>query len=310
MFKRTKTGDASGGERDPEFDFLSVEQGMRLRRLVREAFAGRGIEVTVFSDYVQSDDGTQYGLYNVCANCHNAERGERDWPGVVSDHVDSILAAMAEPDPLQELSTEEILARTFLRVSGTSTLPDTDGFDYGRQMAEDLVEVLVLDCPTTVRLFHRDDLARFDLQALRTAGLTNLLADPIEDYQVLDGDGATMHIVLGSVYTASKLLVLPDLMRRTAGVEEPAHGVLVCVPNRHQVAFHPIVDAAVLPSLQALAQFAAMGFSEGVGPVSPYVYWWQQGRLTQLSRADADGGLVIEVDQEFGQVLAELTDDN
>jgi hypothetical protein len=78
------------------------------------------------------------------------------------------------------------------------------------------------------------------------------------------------------------------------------------MPFRHQLAFHVLRDASVVPALQTLVGFAANGYSDGVGPLSPFVYWWREGELRQLSHADADGALRVEVDAEFGAVLEEL----
>jgi hypothetical protein len=43
-----------------------------------------------------------------------------------------------------------------------------------------------------------------------------------------------------------------------------------------------------------------------VGALSPYVYWWRQGTLIQLSSRSADGALRITVDGDLTEVLNRL----
>lgn len=305
--KMSRRKSVEGATADFEFDYFSEEQGARFRGLVRRAFAELGIEATVYSGHVESADGVQYGLHNVAAACHNS--ADQDWDRLIRHHVETIVRAMSEGDSFEGLTDEEVLRRTYVRVSGRSTLPADAALSYGRVIADDLLELFALDCPETVALFNTDHVRRLGADALRTAGLANLIAEPIDEFErVGSDDGGWFGVVLGnSVHTASKLLVLDDVLRRTIGDADAPHGVLVCVPNRHQLAFHVIRDASVVPSLQMMARFAAMGFSDGVGAISPYVFWRRAGELTQLSFGDDDGRLQIRVGPEFGAVLEAVT---
>jgi hypothetical protein len=301
--KLTRPKASLGGTADLEFDYFTVEQGARFRALVRRAFSEEGIEGTVYSDHVESD-GRQYGLHNLAAACHGAR--DREWDQIVRKHVAAIVRATDGPSEFDELTDEEVLSRTYVRVMGRSTVPDGDAWSYARVLAGDLIELFALDCPETVALFNTEHVERFGVDALRAAGLANVMAEPIQTVERLgvEGESANLHVVLGdSVYTASKLLTMADVLRRTVGDPAPTHGALVCVPNRHQLAFHVIGDLTVVPSLQAMVGFAADGYSDGVGAVSPFVFWWRAGELAQLSFADDDGRLRVEVSAEFAAVL-------
>lgn len=297
------------GPRDPAFSYFSEEQGARFRALVRQTFAEAGVEVVAERDYLVADDGRQFGLSNLAAVCLDVldDGGEKGWPAAVQRHVHTILRATAEDVALRDLDRDDVLGRTYLRVIGRSAVPPEalDWYRYARPLAGDLIELLALDSPDSVRMLRDTDVDPFGADDLRAAGLENLVKEKYDSYQVLTGeDGVRLHLVLGqSVYTASKILVLPDLLARTLGTRDLPNGVFVAVPFWHQLAFVPVQDLSAVQSLQVLVGFAARGFDEGVGAISPFVYWWRAGRLTQVSFPGEDGELVVRPDEELLDVL-------
>jgi hypothetical protein len=293
-------------EPDPVYGYLTRAQGARLRSLVRQAFAERGIEVTLMPDRVEAAGGGQYGLTNIAAACNASPA--KEWPSIIAWHVETVLRALAAPT-IAELDDEAVLGHVFVRVMGVSAFPDLSSFGYRRNLGGDLVELLALDSEHSVSLLLDSDVERFGVDALRHAGLVNLLAEPFGSCEQVDVEaGASFCCLLGdSVYTASRLLTMDDVLRRTTGGVDAPHGVLACVPNRHQLAFHVLSDEAVLSVLPVMARFALDGFSDGIGPVSPYLYWHHGRTLTQLSQIDSDGGLRIDVADDFAEVLQHLT---
>jgi hypothetical protein len=314
-FIRRRRGDDGGepgvpAEKDPEFRYFTAAQGAQFRALARQIFAEQGVETVVRPTFLEAQGGQRYGLHNLAAACHGARRGEQDWPAVMRDHAERILRATSGPVPFETTSTEDVLAHTYLRVLNADSLPSRDAFGYARELADGLLEVFALDQPETVVMFRDEEVERFGLDTLRQVGLTNLLSEPLGKHEVVNGlDESKLHVVMGeSVFTASKVLVLRDVLRRTLGDTATPHGVLVCMPFRHQLAFHVPRDSTAIAALQSLVTFAANGYDDGVGALSPFVYWWREGRLHQLSRANEEGALRVEVDAEFGAVLQELLD--
>jgi hypothetical protein len=293
-------------EPDPVYGYLTAAQGARLRSLVRQAFAERGIEVTLLPDRVEAAGGGQYGLTNIAAACNATPA--KEWPTVVAWHVETVLRALAAPS-IAELDDDAVLGHVFVRVMGLSAFPDLSSFGYRRELGGDLVELLALDSEDSVSLLLDSDVERFGVDTLRHAGLVNLLGEPFGTCERIrvEQDAAFSCLLGDSVYTASRLLTMDDVLRRTTGQVQAPYGVLVCVPNRHQLAFHVLADATVLAVLPAMARFAVAGFSDGVGPVSPYLYWHHGGTLAQLTQVDAEGELQIEVGDDFAEVLERLT---
>jgi hypothetical protein len=294
------------GEPDPVFSYFSTDQAARLRSLVREAFAERGIEVTLQPDRVEATGGAQYGLTNVAAACRTAPA--KNWPDIVTWHVDRVLRALDAPT-VADLDDETVLSRVFVRLMGTSMVPDLSWYGYRRELGGDLIEVLALDSEDSVTLLSDHDVARFGVQSLRESGLVNLLAEPFGEWERIEvAPGAAFGLLVGeSVFTASRLLTLNDVLRRTLGEISTPDGVLVCVPTRHQLAVHVLADETVMPVLPAMARLALTGYDDGVGPVSPHLFWYRSGQLQPLSRLDEDGALHIEVDGRFAEVLSRLT---
>ncbi|MFJ6634870.1 hypothetical protein ACIQMR_26270 [Streptomyces sp. NPDC091376] len=309
LFRRGPKRDGDDAPRDAEFAFFSVDEGARFRGQVREAFAEQGLEVTVYADVVADSSGRQFGLGNLAAVCHNDQRGPRVWPDVIRGHVGLVLRTMDAPSALDTLPADQIRAQLYPRVIGTDGL-DRDTFRYARALAPGLSEVLALDLPESVMMLTDDALEPLgDVPGLRDLAMANLRGLPVEGHETIeDAGGMSFDVVVGdSFYTASRVLVLDALVRQVTGQHITADGALVALPFRHQLAFHVIRDAGVIPSLNAMAAFAASGYADTPGAITPYVYWWRAGTLTQLSDRDVEGdGLRIVVGEDFRDLLERL----
>lgn len=306
LFRRSRPRDQGSTEPDEHLPFLTVDEASELRRVAQQAFAEAGVDVVIHPGHLQATDGRVLGLWNLAAACRQAPQGRKDWPRMARQHVRALIAPTSDP---ASLSREELLSRVYLRVYGLSTVPAVtlDRVRYARPLSEDMIEALVLDSPESVTMLLDDVVERHDLDELRQAGLENLLREPIDEIARMDIPGASVHVVSGaSVYTGSRVLILPELLRRVLGEREYPDGVLVAVPFRHQILLHPLDGPDVVQSLSAMAQLAAMGFSDSPGSVSPCVYWWREGGLTPVSRPDESGGVAVEVRPELAAVLERL----
>jgi hypothetical protein len=311
IFGRRRRDEAAATDDAPDesFPFLTAGQVIRIRSLAQQALAEHGHEVVIGPDHLVGADGTVFGLANLAAACHNAPKGEREWPEVVRTHARVVVAAVRDAVPVTELDRDDVLARTYLRAVGLSVLPSDveDRLQYARPVVGDIVEVLVLDSPESVASLYDEDVAVFGLEQLKQAGLYNLLREPIGEVERFDVGGAQIHVVTGeSVYLASKMLVMTDLLLRVFGEREYPNGVLMTVAFRNQVALHPVDGPEVVGAVDCLAQFARNGFSDSVGPVSPFTYWWHDGEFTQVTEPDGAGGVVVCVDAAFGEMLNRL----
>ncbi|GAA2246221.1 hypothetical protein GCM10010232_36720 [Streptomyces amakusaensis] len=309
LFRRRPKRDGRDAPRDPEFAYFSADEGARFRALVREAFAEQGLEVLLHPDMVSDNSGRQFGLANLAAVLHNDDRGPRAWPELVRRHVGMVLRTMDAPSALDTLSTEQIRSQLYPRVLGSEGF-DPENFDYARSPAPGLYEIIALDLPESVMMLTDDALEPLgSLRYLREQALYNLRGLPVEGHESVKGDaGMRFEVILGdSFYTASRVLTLESVVRETTGEELTPDGALVAIPFRHQLAFHVIKDAGAIPALNAMAAFAATGYVDTPGAISPFVYWWREGTLTQLSAREEDGeGLRIVVGDDFQELLERL----
>lgn len=289
---------------DEVLPFFTRDQADRFRRTLAAAFAETGLEMQVFADHLVDERGRQFGVYNVAAVCFNDGRGERAWAELTAQHVRRLLVGMDGPNELETMPTEQVQRQVFPRLSEKQLLPGLH-LAYAVEFAEGVDELLNLDLPESVVILTDEHVALHGGRAaLRAAGIRNLLGvlPDLEVDELRGGDAHQLVVSGDSMFTATTVLVMPELLTRIGAGAAP-HGVLVCMPFRHQVALHVIRDASVVPSLNAMVGFARTGFDEGVGPLTPHVFWWHQGSCEQLTRVGDEGEVIVQVGQELQAVL-------
>ena len=122
-----------------------------------------------------------------------------------------------------------------------------DGFDYAFEVAPGVLRLLVVDLPETVMTPPQRP-AR-EARSVGPAPRPGLAQPPVAARprgvraQQLEHEGASFTVLLGeSLLTASLALILPDVVARYAPGATMEHGAFVCMPYRHQLAFHVIDD--------------------------------------------------------------------
>ena len=120
-----------------------------------------------------------------------------------------------------------------------------------------------------------------------------------------------VQVLLGeSVYLASTLLILPEMVLRTTGEAMLPNGVLAAAPSRNVLMYHVPRDGQVITAIEAMANMARHDYESSVGPVSPHVYWWQDGSFSQITHDEADGGIAVHIEGDFAEVFTRLTEES
>ncbi|MGW3042644.1 hypothetical protein ACWC9T_21970 [Kitasatospora sp. NPDC001159] len=301
-FFRSKTAP----QYDPDLTALTTDQADHLRELVRQYHAGVGVQAAVSGQSVHRAEGAS-NLYNLAEFCRRAEPGE--WPRLVERHFRA-LAGAAESTPDGQ---DDVLRCAYLRLIADDAIPAemAPSFSYLRPVATGLLEALCLDLPETVRTLDDRFVAEVGPERLRAAGRANLIADPVE-FDALEGptEGSTLYAVTGdSMFVASKALVLDELARAATGRELPEEGALFTVPSRDYLFFHPLTESKVAGAVNDLASITLRVHSENPGPLSPRLYWWHQGTVTNLTQIDeARRSFSIVLPAELMAILRRLTD--
>ncbi|WJV46475.1 hypothetical protein [Streptomyces flavofungini] len=195
----------------------------------------------------------------------------------------------AHPD---RSSSRDPLRSVYLRLVAEESIPEEarGQFSYLQPLATDLLAGIALDTPDNVRVLDDRDVALVEWDTLATAARTNLLSEPV-NYDTVDLPGGAVLHILGhpeSVFAASKVLVFDEAVRAADGPRIPDEGVLLVVPNRHNLVFYPLADRNVAEAANALAQFGQGAYEDGPGRLSPRVFWWRAGALTSITLFDQE----------------------
>jgi hypothetical protein len=129
-----------------------------------------------------------------------------------------------------------------------------------------------------------------------------LVADRVEH------DGCWFTCILGdSFFTASLALMLPDVATRFEPDVDHGRGIIFAIPYRHQLNFRVVTDAeSAFAGLMVIPRFAALGFSDSPGFISPHTFLWRDGAITCLTEFDGEGHLAVTPGHYLEELLAEV----
>lgn len=266
---------------------LTARQSQRIRTLIRTALAERGLEAVVYADHVMTADGRSWGLHTLGSICHSSGYGEAGWQSVVNRYVDDMLAKF--PEEPKPLTPDQIREGVHLRLVLLDRERST-WYRYAREIGGGFHELLVHKDGDFVRWINDKELVGVDIDEMRELGRDRLREIVVDECQYLTGNGAEAYILHGdSGFIASKLLLLPELLRRYGGRKTAwPDGMFVAIPSRHRLAFAPL-DAAAADNLRAIATLASYDHAHDHAPISSAVYWWKDERLHPLFDAASPG---------------------
>jgi hypothetical protein len=294
---------------DEGLPFFDPQEADAFRSLMRQAFAERGLEVSVFVDHMVSESGITFGLWNVAAMANSAGRTPAAWRPVVAQHLDKMMANVAAGDPFEGLSDDEVLDRVYARLWDPRSLP-TKLEDYPHsEFAPGIVEVLGLALPRGVATFNRERVEQFGgWDRLRARGLENLVRRPLENVERIEPPtgGAFMVSHGESIYTASQALLMPHIAYAIEGSVDAGLGWLITMPNRHEFCWHLISDSNIVGTLAGMAWYAQWQSVESTGPLSPHVYWGTGDGYQQVTGYRPNGELRFHIGPELEGIIEGL----
>lgn len=312
MSNRRKALGSKPSRQDKHLPFLTAAEADRVRELMREALVARGLTVIVNGDHLQVPDGPTFGLWNVAALCHGSSPSEESWRRVVAAHVEKLMYGYAGGDPFAGLTEADLRSRVYTRLWAETFLPDYEAPTV--PFAAGLVETLCLDVPGGTALISTARVAQLGgWDALHAVGRANLEAREFESMELVKTpvDGHYWRLT-GDLYTASKALLLPDLLPTISGelppLQDAGMGWLVAVPNRNEICWHMVRDGTVLPTLGFLMEYAGGAYVDAPGQLSPHVFWWSGHDYRQVTRIDGRNRLRIGSDPDFDPLVLGLTD--
>jgi hypothetical protein len=286
------------------FDGMTPGDSRRLEAVAARALVERGVDVTVRPGILQDGIGRTYGLRGLAARCRIA--APEDWPLVAAELLELGVSAHrpSELDPAR--TSEQVCFRLVNRHFIGEEL--AEAYAYGRAVAGDLVELLVVPHEGGVSYLRSCDVERLGAGELRATALENLLRAPLGREKVIEWPyGVRVHEVWHPVWehTASKLLVFRDVLRRVLGTDDFRHGVLVIAPTKQELAFLPIEVCQAFGALVALGGYAREAFGADPGGLTHEVFWWRDGVLRTVLAEDEEEGL----DPEFTAMMMRVAEE-
>jgi hypothetical protein len=190
------------------------------------------------------------------------------WPQLVSDHFNRLGDHLSNGPPLPPTDPARDLVA---RLVPTASLPPS----WTAGTPEFLPGLLAV--PAThddgVVTLHLDpaDFGMTRAQSL-DAALANLRCLP-DQLETVEHDGATIAVIGGSTFAASRALVLDTVLRETLHVENPPHGVLVALPARSLLLVHVVTDLSLIPALAVMLGLSLRAYSSQPGPLTPWIQY-------------------------------------
>lgn len=237
-------------------------------------------------------------------------REPRDqWAAVVSDFVSSLIAT-TETDEEDELDLDDYaLVHPLLR-----TRLYADDFQAGpgevvrRAVAPGLVEILVIDRPTSLMLVRLDvaqgwpvsldEAFRAAYDNVRRDGPLEMENEHIDGVRLVSLHGETAYVTAHALWVGDYPLAGPE-------------GALVAIPAQGVVHAAPIQGIDVINAMNLLIKVAWIGYQEGPRSVSPNVYWWREGSSLVLAGAVEPGEetLGVRITSEFQDLLERFAEE-
>jgi len=298
------------GVPDAILPFLSVKDAGLVRLLFLEALTERGLELVADSDgNLRDAGGSHYGLRTIGVLCRDHPGGKAGWPELIARYADALLNGHREyGQAAAAMNPEQARDLVHLTIRRAASLgPAVAGHRAAPEFAPGLLELLALDMPQATLLLDDGDVARLGgRKSLREAALANLRALPVPRHQRLGTPDAHVEAIIDdSHFTASRVLVMPDLVSRVLGAIAP-HGVLAAIPARNFVFIHVLADHTAARSLGLMAEVARAAYAREQTPISPDVFWWRDGDWMQVPSVESGGKVTLRPGPELSFLLTDL----
>jgi hypothetical protein len=249
---------------------LTLAQAARLVRLSLTAAARLGLAVTYEGGgaLVPVDpvaNAPIIGLTNLARAVSGYEAHR--WPALIEEHFVQLLQRLRLGPPLPPTDPERdliqrLVPRDALPPNWTADRADfLPGLVSVPATAQEGVVTMYLD-PADFGLTW-SDADRFGLANLRR------ITDHVEYF---DHDDIRIALLTGTIFTASRALVLDTVLRESLHLEPPPYGVLAALPARDLLLIHVIRDLAVIPALGQMLNLASRSHTHDPGPLIPDVH--------------------------------------
>lgn len=252
-----------------------------IRRKAIEAFGRHGLDVErIDGTTLGNDIGMRFPLENLVGHCLDNSRSV--WDKIIDMHARTMVQATRDPDP-STLSDDEFFSRVRERVLAPNVLDRFSDYDYSRPLVEDAPVspqcVLGLSFPGRAFVLADRHLVGRNIETAWAAGRANTASVEFDDYEELRKNGIRVEVRRGnSIFLASKVADMRTLITDHLGTSP--NGVLFAIPNSYEIDYYrPRSSDDAMRAVPLLADIARM-FCTEPSPLSPNVFFWQDGEFS------------------------------
>jgi len=292
----------------PRNDILGAIEYRRFMGLVSAELRARDVSATVGGDWVQISGGksktTTLGLRNLMQLCKSSPH--EDWGSIISEHFENLLETMRQQGLVAQAMQdfERVRPCLVVRLYAAASVPAATREQLvTRTDLPGMVTVLMVDLPravesvpaSTARAWHKSERELFAI------ALQNVRAHGGAEERQLETDSGHKFVVIegADLVTSSHALLLKDHPRAIG-----QFGAIVAVPTRNRVVCLPVEDASVSKAAAEMAPLVARYRQAGPGATSDKLYWYHDGKFSEVETSVQDGNGIVRLPDELMQQLS------
>ena len=305
FFRRNKASQPA-----PEWtNFSSFSDYDEFITLVKRYFDQKRLKFTVEEDLLVVEDPNapyrQFGLSNLAQICKQSPRLK--WKSIIAEHFDGMDRAAAFEQTFYAQAHDYAYAAPYI---GVRVYPKWYISNIGeeviikRELAEDLVALLVFDFPHSVINLKPETTIHWKKtnEELYEAGFGNSRRNYSSEVSTQDINGIKIWFIHGDHFFVGNALL--DLQLQPIPIGKS--GALVGIPHRHAVIVYPIDNLDVIRALQPFVAILQGMFKDGPGSISESLYWYHDGQLTNLPYAINGGTFKFTPPQDFLDLMNQM----
>jgi hypothetical protein len=292
-----------------EADMFTSEEYQHFLALVGQYFEREGIKARVEDSAViverpvKQVRQARYGLDNLARVCRQQDQSE--WGTSIANHFNKVRAGEAERNELDRKvhdfsQISDLLAVRLWPIDYLDEI-GPDHLVY-REDLEGVISVLVFHLPHSIRQVWPETAASWkkDSRELFEIGLENVRKKSIPEISRYESeDGVELILLSDESFLVTTHALLLDEHPDCIG----ADGALVGVPQRQALLCYPIDGSDVLKVIKPFTAMIDLLYRDGPGSISPNLYWYHDGRYTNLPFEMTDDEFTIKPPEAFVELL-------
>ncbi|MDU1890755.1 MAG: hypothetical protein E6767_08695 [Dysgonomonas sp.] len=251
----------------------------------------------------------QLGLHNIAQICK--QNDIKDYKAIVKDHFDAMVRIHKFNKEFEETVSnfEKIEKYIAVRLYNMEYGANLEGDNIiVRDFAEGIIAMLVFDLPESVVNIKPEQVTPWNktIDELFELGNENIRKNyPIDLSEHKVGEHMIWFAEADHFFASNFAFDIKNYPQVVG-----SQGSLVSIPNRHTVIIYPIRNLDVIGVLNNMLYLTSRMHEDGPGSITDRLYWYNDGKFTNLPHKMENEKLVFSPPGEFVDVLNELGKEN